>query len=83
VNDEMNLGLPKFLENLSIHMVGFLLLSTTLHMVLSKRPTSVCSGHLTTDLIENRIGGNSSGLGLRPMAGSCEHNNEPLDSIKC
>jgi hypothetical protein len=37
-DDENKLGLPKLSEKLGIHMVGFLLVSTTLHIVPSKRP---------------------------------------------
>jgi hypothetical protein len=34
------------------------------------------------DFKETRCALDSSGSGYRPMMGSCEHSNEPLDSIK-
>jgi hypothetical protein len=52
-DDENKLGLHKCSEKLGIHMVGFLLVSTILHIVLSKRPISAYRGHSTTAFLKN------------------------------
>jgi hypothetical protein len=51
-DDENKLGLPNCSKKLGIHMVGFLV-STILHIVLSKRPISAYRGHSTTAFLKN------------------------------
>jgi hypothetical protein len=49
-----------------------------------KRPLGRPGHRIKMDL-NNRVGGcglDSSGSGLEPMVGSCEHENEPSGSIK-
>jgi hypothetical protein len=50
-----------------------------------RRPTRGRKGNIKMDLRENRVGRcglGSSDLGLGPVAGWCEHGNEPGSSIK-